>query len=202
MHQYQAMPRPRRKRTPDQWTRRIMADRRALEGVFHQRGYTDFKWIDPQDIVVAEWVRMKCRYGCSDYGTNASCPPNVPSVAECRRFFHEYSVAVMFHFEKRVDAPEDRYAWSGSVNRGLLELEREVFLLGCAKAFLLFMDCCQLCSDCAGTEAECRNPEAVRPSPEGLAVDVFSTVKRYGLPIEVLSDYTQPMNRYAFLLVE
>lgn len=179
-----------------------MADRRALEQVIHGHGYTDFKWIDPKDIVVAQWVRMKCRYGCSDYGTNPSCPPNVPSVAECRQFFDEYSSAVIFHFQKRVDAPQERYSWSGSVNRGLLKLEREFFLLGHEKAFLVFMDCCQLCSDCAGTSALCRNPEAVRPSPEGLAVDVFSTVKRYGLPIEVLSDYTQPMNRYAFLLVE
>ena len=40
-----------------------MADRKALEGVFHQRGYTDFKWIDPQDIVVAEWVRKPVQYG-------------------------------------------------------------------------------------------------------------------------------------------
>ena len=38
--------------------------------------------------------------------------------------------------------------------------------------------------------------------PEGMAVDVFSTVRQYGLPIEVLDDYKKLMNRYAFLLVE
>jgi hypothetical protein len=37
---------------------------------------------------------------------------------------------------------------------------------------------------------------------EALAVDVFSTVRKYGFPIEVLSDFSQAMNRYAFLLVE
>ena len=41
-----------------------------------------------------------------------------------------------------------------------------------------------------------------RPSPEALAVDVFGTVRSLGFPIEVLSDYDQTMNRYAFLLVE
>jgi hypothetical protein len=31
---------------------------------------------------------------------------------------------------------------------------------------------------------------------------VFSTVKQYGYPIEVLSEYFQTMKRYAFLLIE
>jgi hypothetical protein len=35
-----------------------------------------------------------------------------------------------------------------------------------------------------------------------MAVDVFSTVRRIGYPIEVLADYRQAMNRYAFLLIE
>jgi hypothetical protein len=35
-----------------------------------------------------------------------------------------------------------------------------------------------------------------------MAMDVFRTVRRYGFPIEVLSDYAQPMNRYALLLIE
>jgi hypothetical protein len=33
-------------------------------------------------------------------------------------------------------------------------------------------------------------------------LDVFTTVRLLGYPIEVLSRYDQPMNRYAFLLVE
>lgn len=179
-----------------------MADRETLEALFRKRGYADFKWIDPKDIVVAQWVRMKCRFGCDEYGRTASCPPNVPSVAECREFFGEYSKAAVFHFEKRVDVPEDRHAWSAAVTQDLLALEREVFLSGCEKAFLLFMDSCHLCPECAGTKAECVNPEATRPTPEALGVDVFSTVRRLGFPIEVLSDYDQSMNRYAFLLVE
>jgi hypothetical protein len=35
-----------------------------------------------------------------------------------------------------------------------------------------------------------------------MAVDVFATAHGCGYPIEVLSDYSQAMNRYAFLLVE
>jgi hypothetical protein len=35
-----------------------------------------------------------------------------------------------------------------------------------------------------------------------MAVDLFSTVAKVGLPLEVLRDYDQPMNRYGFLLIE
>lgn len=170
--------------------------------MFEKHGYTDFKWIQPQQIIVAQWVRVKCMFGCGDYGRNASCPPNVPSVAECRRFFDEYSVAAVFRFEKKVDQPQDRFAWTKKVNQGLLGLEREVFLAGYQKTFLLFMDSCYLCAECPGVREECKNPRQARPSPEAMAVDVFSTVRQVGYPIEVLAEYSQPMNRYAFLLIE
>ena len=32
--------------------------------------------------------------------------------------------------------------------------------------------------------------------------DVFTTVRKIGFPIEVLTEYSQAMNRYAFLLIE
>jgi predicted metal-binding protein len=176
--------------------------RTELEGLFKKHGYADFKWINPKEIIVSRWVRMKCTYGCANYGKNASCPPNAPSVSECRQFFDEYTTAVIFHFEKTLDKPEDRGPWSRKVNQELGKLEREVFLSGYQKTFLLFMDCCRICDECAGRREECRNPKMMRPSPEGMAVDVYATVWQYGFPIQVLSDYSQAMNRYAFLLVE
>jgi predicted metal-binding protein len=145
---------------------------------------------------------MKCVFGCSEYGRNACCPPNTPSVPECRRFFDEYKTAAIFHFQKTVDRPEDRGAWTRQVNMALLEVEREVFLSGYQKAFLLFMDSCRICSECVGERAECKNLVSARPGPESMAVDVFATARQFGYPIEVLSDYSQEMNRYAFLLIE
>src|SRR5512136_2472396 len=115
-----------------------MVNRTELETLFAQQGYTDYKWIQPKDIIVAQWVRLKCMFGCANYGRNASCPPNVPSVSDCRRFFDEYSTAVILHFQKKVDQPEDRHAWSKEVNLELLKLERAVFLAGYQKTFLLF----------------------------------------------------------------
>jgi len=35
-----------------------------------------------------------------------------------------------------------------------------------------------------------------------MGVDLFSTVRNCGYPIELLKDYSEEMNRYAILLVE
>jgi predicted metal-binding protein len=176
--------------------------RRKLELIFNRHGYGDYKWIDSKSIVVSQWVRMKCIFGCKSYGKSGACPPKVPSVSECRAFFREFKTGVIFHFAKRVVKPEDRFAWTRKINLKLLELERDLFLSGYHKAFLLFMDSCNLCASCTGGKGECKNPKLSRPTPEGMAVDVFATVRKIRFPIEVLSDYSQAMNRYAFLLVE
>ncbi|MGD2269483.1 MAG: DUF2284 domain-containing protein [Desulfobacterales bacterium] len=177
------------------------SERHKLELLVKKRGYRDFKWIDPEKIVVSQWVRMKCTFGCGEYGRNGSCPPNVPTVAECERFFREYSDAVIFHFDKKVAKPEDRHAWSRKVNLKLSKLEREIFLSGYEKAFLLFMDSCSICKECTGERQTCKEPRSSRPTPEAMAVDVYSTVRQYGFPIEPLTDYSEAMNRYAFLMI-
>jgi predicted metal-binding protein len=181
------------------------ADKSGLKGLkalFSKHGFTDYRWLDPAEIVVAEWVRMKCLYGCRDYGKNAACPPNAPSVAECARFFREYKRAAVFHFAKTVERPDDRHAWGREVNLDLLKLEGDVFKAGFVKAFLLFFDSCGICPECSGSRTSCKEPKLARPVPEALAVDVFSTVRKLGYPIEVLFEYDQEMNRYAILLID
>lgn len=175
--------------------------RRELDALFRKHGYGDFRWIDPGKIVISQWVRMKCMYGCGEFGHNASCPPNTPSVAECENFFREYTDAAIFRFEKAVDKPEARHAWSREVNMGLSKLERGVFLMGYERAFLLFMDSCTICATCSGDRGTCKEPMIARPSPEAMAMDVYSTVRGVGYPIAPLADYSQTMNRYAFLMV-
>ena len=124
--------------------------RKELKMIFKRHGYDDFKWIDPKSIVVAQWARMKCTFGCKNYWKCGTCPSNTPSVSECKEFFQGYKTGVVFHFTKTVHRPEDRFAWTRKVNSKLLKLEREVFLSGFYKAFLLFMDSCNLCASCSG----------------------------------------------------
>jgi predicted metal-binding protein len=179
-----------------------MPDIQRLEAILHQNGYEDFKWLDPKRIVVAQWVRMKCEFGCPSYGRIASCPPNTPSVEECKRFFAEYSTGLVLHFQKVAPEKEARRAWSAKTNVKLSRLEREIFLAGYPKAFLLFMDSCEICSECVPDRKACKEPKLSRPTPEGMAVDVFSTIRQLGFPIQVLTDPEDTMNRYAFLVVE
>ena len=172
-----------------------------IDETLQSQGYTDYKWIDPQLIIVAQWVRMKCMFGCGEYGHGASCPPNTPSVAECERFFKEYSNAIILHFEGKMEKPEGRHAWSAKINEKLVKLERAVFLAGFERAFLLFMDSCCFCKECSGKRETCAQPRMARPAPEAMAVDVYSTVRQFGFEINVRTDYDQKMDRYAFLMV-
>ena len=175
--------------------------RKDFEAIFHRHGFSSHKWIQPNDIVVANWVRMKCVYGCPTYGACASCPPNTPSVSECREFFDEYRDIAVFHFAVQVEKPEDRKETMVKITRKLLDMEKEVFLLGYVKTFLLPPESCSLCKECVSSREDCKHPKLSRPPPEALAVDVFSSVRALGFPIDVLTSYEDTMNRYAFLLI-
>lgn len=174
---------------------------KRVDDTIKAHGYKDFKWIEPQRIIVAQWVRMKCMFGCGEYGRGGACPPNTPSVAECERFFSEYAYAVILHFEGQMDNPEDRHAWSARINANLLKLERDVFLAGFERAFVLFMDSCGFCKACSGNRETCEQPRMARPAPEAMAVDVYQTVRRFGFEINVRTDTKQKMDRFAFLMV-
>ncbi|MFX1285482.1 MAG: hypothetical protein ACFFB5_17725 [Promethearchaeota archaeon] len=41
-----------------------------------------------------------------------------------------------------------------------------------------------------------------RLNPEGMVIDVYSTIRKLGYPIEVLKDYSEKMNRYSFLIFD
>jgi predicted metal-binding protein len=171
-----------------------------LEQLFVQHGFNDFRWIKARDIKVSQWVRFRCLFGCSSRG--GACPPNVPSIQECREFIAEYEDVALFRLEKAVAHPEDRKPWSRENSKKLVELERQVFLAGYYKAFLMGFDSCGYCADCPGARLQCKLPKLSRPGADALGVDVFATVRAAGYPIEVLKEYTETMNRYAFLLVE
>ena len=175
--------------------------RKQVEEIINSNGYNDYKWIEPKKIVVSQWVRMKCKFGCGEYGRGGACPPATPSVAECKEFFNEYSDAVILHFEGLMDKPDDRHAWSSKINAKLVKLERAVFVAGFERAFQLFMDSCCFCKDCTGSRETCKKPRMARPAPEAMAVDVYTTVRQAGFSINVLSDYDQKMDRFAFLMV-
>ena len=38
-------------------------DQHDLESLFRKHGYTDYRWFDPEPVVAAQWIRMKCMFG-------------------------------------------------------------------------------------------------------------------------------------------
>ena len=178
-----------------------MIDKTPLEAVLNQCDFTDYRWINPAKIVTGHWVRFKCMFGCEQFG-NATCPPNVPSIDECRAFFEEYSAAVLLHFP--ISASKEKYPidWSREIQKRLLECEKKLFLMNFPKVFLLNLNCCIFCKECKKDRIQCVHKQDARPAPEAFGVDVYATARKAGYDLRVIPDTPGEMNRFAILLVE
>ena len=149
------------------------------------------KVISPHDVFTAEWVRIKCHYGCDGFGDHLTCPPYSPTPQETRRMLDEYEIAILIHCpSKKIDMLNLVYT-----------LEREAFLAGYYKAFGMSAGPCSLCDTC-NVEKICRHAEQARPSMEACGIDVFKTARTAGFPIEVVRDHTCTQNYYGLLLLK
>lgn len=176
-------------------------DKQTVENTLIEHQIDDFKWIKADSIQVANWVRMKCTYGCRDFG-KAVCPPNTPSVEQCKDFISEYSNALIIRFKMQADKNSTTHPEAQNITKTMLSIERAIFLAGHHKTFMFNFDCCTLCKECVSSKELCKVPKNSRPSPEAFAIDVFGTVRQAGFPIEVVTNETQEVNRYALILVE
>lgn len=176
----------------------------AVEAILQEQGYPDYRWISGKEVELGHWVRLKCMYGCPSYGKNLSCPPNVPTVKECKKIFKDYKHILVLKFSRTFEDPSELGAWTNEINKGLLKLEHAVFMKGHHKAMALYCDECRLCDKgCPkGERRNCKDQANARPSPEGMGVDVYTTVRKAGFEIKVLEEKTEEMSRFAFLLVE
>ncbi|MFN3534141.1 MAG: DUF2284 domain-containing protein, partial [Desulfatiglandales bacterium] len=48
-------------------------------------GLSDVLPVPVDKLMVSEWVRLKCEYGCQKYATNWCCPPATPDPERVRR---------------------------------------------------------------------------------------------------------------------
>jgi len=146
--------------------------------------------VNPQEVVTAEWVRLKCQYGCDGYGQSLTCPPYSPTPEITRKVLNSYRCAVLI--------------WKSREWQGLRELcahlERTLFLDGYYKAFAMPSGPCERCGACPG-KYPCRYPESARPSMEACGIDVYATVRKFGFPIEVVRSCTVEPHYYALVLV-
>jgi predicted metal-binding protein len=154
-------------------------------------GVKGAKVIAPAEVETAAWVRLKCQYGCDGYHQCLVCPPFTPTPDQMRQVLNAYRRAILIHFEPQADT-----------KAAVVELEREVFLRGAWKAFGLGAGPCYLCQSCPAQPGKCRHAEEARPAMEACGIDVYTTVRKAGFPIEVVRNTRQCPNYYGLVLVD
>ena len=163
----------------------------AIPGRAVALGAKEAKIISPASVVTAEWVRLKCQYGCGGYGRSLTCPPHSHTPEQTRRVLDCYATAVLLHFDEHYEP----------VRRVVAALEREVFLSGYYKAFAFACGGCDLCDEC-NLGGPCPHPREARPAMEACGIDVFATARNNGFPIEVVTSRTCPQDYYGLVLIE
>ena len=158
-------------------------------------GLTGARVIDPRSIATAEWVRMKCQFGCPGFGLRLCCPPHTPSPEVTRRVIDSYNKAILLH--QRLEKGNKAKEFNGSIVR----LEIELFLNGFYKAWSMGSGPCRLCQTCDPAGA-CKHGYEARPSMEACGIDVFKTARENGFPIEVVRTHEEARNVFGVILVE
>lgn len=157
------------------------------------------KIVVAKDIVTAEWVRMKCRYGCDGYGLGHLCPPRTPSPEDTRRMLSSYTAALLFTFDG--NHCRDRGRKSVRHRQLVFDLERLIFLGGFYRALGMGCGPCRLCRSC-DVDQPCRHPDSARPAMEACGIDVFQTMANAGLELHVVQKRTDPYTMVGLVLIE
>ncbi len=172
----------------------IGADLKAFCELAVKLGATDAKAIKAADVIVANWVFLKCKFGCDGFGKCLTCPPNSPAPETTRHVLAEYEWAILVHVAK--NAKSD---WK-SIRNIIPKLEREIFLRGYYAAFGFASGPCYLCGDVCNMK-ECKHPEEARPSMEAAGINVYATAHHAGFPLKVVTKESDPQNYYGVVLV-
>jgi predicted metal-binding protein len=164
-----------------------------------QMGVTRAKIIDPESVVVANWVLLKCQFGCPGYGKRRTCPPYSPTPEYTGNMLREYSAALLMQIENIPPAEESRK--SMKLKRIVADLEREIFLDGYYKAFGMASGPCRFCKSCDVTQP-CRYSYGARPSMEACGIDVYRTARNNGFVLEVVRSEDDPCSYLSLILIE
>ena len=145
-----------------------------------------------KDIVFDSRVVLKCIFGCADYGKLHTCPyqKSPLSMNEYREIFRNYKWGIIIGCKDKNTSQEISYA-----------IEKMCFLDG--YYFVFSLSDCGICKECAkGVSKDCRNPQKARPAFHSIGVDIFKTVRNFGLPIEVLKTKDDEQHWYSAVFIE
>jgi predicted DNA binding protein len=84
------------------------------------------KVVDTDTVVVEEWVRWKCQYGCALYEKDGFHPPLAPDAETTKKILKEYSKAIL------INGPKGK-----ALTEIALRLEGEAYNMGFYKAIAL-----------------------------------------------------------------
>ncbi len=157
------------------------------------------KIIHPRDVVTAEWVRLKCQYGCGCYGTRLTCPPFSPTPEYTRSMLGYYSRAIILVHD--IPPGSRERTRRAKMRRHIASLERDMFLDGYYKAFAMGCGPCNLCRTCDVTQP-CKFEEVARPAMEACGIDVYGTLANVGYRLKVVRSFDQMCHFCALLLVD
>ncbi len=130
-------------------------------------GAVDVGFLHASDVVVAHWVRLKCQFGCPDYGRYRTCPPYTPDASKMAKILGEYNRVMLIKAPGHNEATEV-----------VLRLMAWLYSRGEFNAFPLGSGRCRLCEECDLNN--CRFPNKAYPSMEACSIDVFETIRRVG----------------------
>jgi predicted metal-binding protein len=181
----------RRKKIKKQTKEHYLSNRKLCEIAQGKADVIKAKIVSPADVVTAEWVRLKCQFGCDGFGGCLVCPPYSPTAEQMRKVLDCYKRAILIHFNS-----------FAKVKATVVEIEREIFLAGAWKAFGLGAGPCYFCRNCPVEKGICRHSEKARPSMEACGIDVYTTARKAGFPIEVVRTHHQCPNYYGLILVD
>jgi predicted metal-binding protein len=161
-------------------------------------GASEAKIVPVGNVVTAEWVRLKCQFGCDGFGKGLCCPPRTPSPEQMKRVLADYRRALIYSY---TCTPSEYRPKRRSMRKLVAELERSAFLDGYYKAFGLGDGPCRFCRDCNLT-GDCRHPELGRPSMESCGIDVYATARNSGIKLEVVTRRAGSSKHINLILVD
>ncbi len=150
-------------------------------------GCVEAKIIPTKNIMLGNWVKLQCQYGCSHFGKLFTCPPCTPNADDMSDILMDYQQALLIKASSAKD-----------VHKIVLSLESRLKTQGEYKAFGLEALPCDLCEVCT-VETQCQFPEEARPTLQACGIDVPQTVSGTGW--DVATEHSPCSEAYPFGMV-
>lgn len=179
---------------------------KSLEELALSSGASAVKRVDVTRVKRGQWPRMKCQYGCAQYGNSLCCPPYTPTLSEMNRFLDEYKDGLLVQYsmpypkEKGLDWQQFDIDITNGLHKVILEVEKAAMMKNYYKAFALKAGRCRLCKVC--NLKKCIHPEEARPSLEACGIDVFALAEDNGFHAGMYTGMVDKVSVYGMVLIE